>query len=113
MSISEIKTMFGLKEDACENMATLRVEIDQLDQKIVELLTVRQSYMDQAAHIKQDRNKVRDTARVEDVITKVSNHARKTGVNPELVAALYRMMIEWSINYEMGQFDTLKSNKKS
>ena len=112
MSIPETKAMLGLKEEACENMAALRVEIDQLDQKIVELLTVRQSYMDQAAHIKQDRNKVRDNERVEDVIKKVSNHARETGGNPELVETLYRTMIEWSINYEMGQFDILKSNEK-
>jgi len=113
MLLTEIKKSLDLNPGNCLNMADLRVEIDQLDQKIVEMITLRQSYMDQAAHIKQHRDQVRDDIRVVDVIKKVSNHALKTGADPELLANLYRFMIEWSINYEMGQFDMLTKRDRA
>ena len=109
MQLSELKKIFGLRLDECQTMDELRVEIDTLDQKIVDMLTIRRGYMDQAARIKQDRNKVRDNERVEEVVRKVSSYAMEKGTDPELVAKIYRMMIEWSINYEMDKFDKLKN----
>ncbi len=93
----------------CSDMTELRDEIDQLDCVIVELLSIRQGFMEQAAHIKQHRNLVRDEARVEDVVAKVKAHAQKVGTHPDLVEELYRHMIEWCINYEMGVFDATRS----
>jgi len=91
----------------CDNMDDLRSEIDQLDRAIVDLLSIRQGFMEQAARIKQDRNLVRDEERVEDVVTKVADHAQKVGAHPELVENLYRQMIEWCITYELAVFDSL------
>lgn len=96
----------------CSSMDELRGDIDQLDRVIVELLSIRQGYMEQAAHIKQDRNLVRDERRIEDVVTKVIAHAEKVGAHPELVEKLYRQMIEWCINYEMAVFDATKHTKR-
>ncbi|NOZ67050.1 MAG: chorismate mutase [Alphaproteobacteria bacterium] len=90
-----------------DNMDDLRIEIDQLDRVIVDLLSIRQGFMEQAARIKQDRNLVRDERRIEDVVAKVADHAEKVGAHPELVENLYRQMIEWCINYEMDVFDSL------
>ncbi|VAW06209.1 hypothetical protein MNBD_ALPHA01-1135 [hydrothermal vent metagenome] len=90
----------------CVNMDELRGEIDQLDRVIVELLSIRQGFMEQAARIKQDRNLVRDEIRIEDVVAKATAHAEKVGAHPELVEMLYRNMIEWCINYEMDVFDS-------
>ncbi len=109
MQRSDFKNILGLKNTECDTMADLRNEIDRLDQVIVELIAIRKGYMDQAARIKQDRNTVRDNDRIEDVVSKVAQHAREKGADPELVSQLYRMMIEWSINYELGKFDQLKS----
>jgi len=91
----------------CSSMDELRTDIDQLDRTIVELLSVRQGYMEQAAHIKKDRGHVRDEKRVNDVIGKVLNHGEKVGAHPELVEKLYREMIEWCIIYEMDIFDSI------
>ena len=113
MQLEEIKKLLNLKLDDCETMTELRGEIDQLDEKIVEMLALRKSYMDQAARIKQCRNQVRDDERVIDVIKKVSNHAIDKGADPELLSNLYRTMIEWSINYEFGQFDKMKNKEDS
>jgi len=92
----------------CDNMPDLRQEIDKLDREIVDLLSIRQSFMDQAARIKENRSLVRDEARVRDVLDKVKQHAEKSGAHPELVEMLYRQMIEWCINYEFSVYDTLE-----
>lgn len=92
----------------CSTMGELRGDIDQLDRIIVELLSIRQGFMEQAARIKQDRNLVRDEQRIEDVVSKAITHAEEVGAHPELVEILYRQMIEWCINYEMEVFDTIK-----
>ena len=94
-------------------MDELRGDIDQLDRLIVEFLSIRQGFMEQAAGIKQDRNLVRDQRRVDDVMTKVMAHAEKVGAHPKLVETLYRQMIEWCINYEMDVFDTTRASRKT
>ncbi len=91
----------------CDNMDDLRIEIDQLDRVIVDLLSIRQGFMEQAARIKQDKNLVRDEKRIEDVVAKALDHAQQVGAHPELVENLYRQMIEWCINYEMDVFESL------
>lgn len=96
----------------CHSMTELRQEIDALDREIVDLLSIRQGFMDQAAHIKQNRSMVRDEARVNDVLEKVKIHAEKSGARPELVEMLYSQMIEWCIKYELSVFDTLDKADK-
>ncbi len=107
MKLKNLFEIFGLKRQKCESMAELRIEIDTLDEAIVEILALRKSYMDQAARIKKNRNLIRDEERIKDVINKVTRHAKRTDVDPELLATVYKIMIEWSINYEFGEFDKI------
>lgn len=113
MNIDEFRKLIGLKAEKCTSMPELRAEIDQLDRTIVNMLKIRQGFMEQAAGIKQSRETVRDNERVEDVMQKVTSHAKKIGAPPELIDELYRTMIEWSINYEFEKFDEIKGNKAS
>lgn len=110
MNIQDIKENIGLRTDNCNSMSELRLEIDLLDRKIVELITIRQSFMDQAARIKDARHKVRDEDRIRDVVQKVGAYAKESGADPDLVCDIYRKMIEWSINYEMKKFDQLNGS---
>ncbi len=107
MNTQNLKSYIGLREEECETMADLRLEIDTLDRAIVDMIRIRQSFMDQAARIKKDRNTVRDEERVRDVVMKVAAYAKEAGADPDLVCDMYRKMIEWSINYEMDKFDQI------
>jgi isochorismate pyruvate lyase len=111
MSNDEIK----MKRDAlshrnitCQNMQDLRSEIDLLDRHLVELISIRQGYMEQAAVLKQSRDQVRDEERVEDVVSKVISHSDKVGADPELIEMTYRNMIEWCINFELKTYDKIR-----
>lgn len=86
-------------------MADIRAGVDAIDAELVALLARRFGYMTAAARIKTDRNAVRDEVRKAEVIANVKAHARLSGVPEALVAALWHMLVESSISYEMAKFD--------
>ena len=89
----------------CRDMPTLRREIDRLDRALVAMLAERQRYIERAAVIKQDRGRVRDEARIEDVIAKVVAEARRVGLSPEIAEPVWRELVERSIAHEFMAFD--------
>jgi isochorismate pyruvate lyase len=93
----------------CATMAEVRAAIDELDRRIVALITRRFGYMDAAARIKQDRASVRDEARKAEVIAKVKAEARARGLDDQIVEQFYERLIEASIGYEMEAFEKLRA----
>jgi isochorismate pyruvate lyase len=91
--------------DDCQTMADVRAGVDAVDQELVALLAKRYGYMRAAARIKTDRDTVRDEPRKAQVIDNVKTAARDLGVPEPLVAAMWEMLIESSISYEMALFD--------
>lgn len=93
----------------CTTMAEVRQGVDALDRALVAMLLERQGYMDAAARIKQDRETVRDNARVEDVVAKVKAEARRVGLSEEIAEPVWRTLIERCIAYEFGVWDKLRA----
>jgi isochorismate pyruvate lyase len=91
--------------EQCKTMADIRTGVDAVDAELVALLARRFGYMNAAARIKKDRNAVRDEVRKAKVIANVKAHARRFGVPEALAAALWQMLVESSISYEMAKFD--------
>ncbi|MCB2110618.1 MAG: chorismate mutase [Defluviimonas sp.] len=83
-------------------MADVRSEIDRVDAALVELLAERTGYIDRAAELKPALGlPARIDARVEDVVSRVRALAIAAGgPDPDLVEALWRRLIDWSIARE-------------
>lgn len=94
-----------LDPSACATMAEVRHGVDATDAEIVALLGRRFGYMAAAARIKTDREAVRDERRKAEVIANAKAHAREHGVPEPLVAAVWEMLVESSIAYELALFD--------
>jgi isochorismate pyruvate lyase len=94
----------------CNTMAEVRIGVDALDRLLVTVLAERQRYMDAAARIKQDRDAVRDNARVEDVVAKVKAAAREAGLSEEIAEPVWRALIERCIAYEFDVWDRLRQD---
>lgn len=92
-----------------ETMADVRYEIDRIDRVLVEILKERQSFMEAAARIKGDRDKVHDRPRIEDVIAKVKASAEAAGLSPAIAEPVWRTLIDRCIAYEFEAFDALIS----
>ena len=92
---------------ACSTIAEVRAEIDRLDRDLVALLAERAGYVKRAARIKGRRAEIVDAERIEDVVAKARARARELGLAPDLVEAVYRLMIAQYIALETAEFDHL------
>ncbi len=84
----------------CSSLDEVRACIDEVDRQLVRLIAERRGYVVQASRFKRSDADVRAPARVEQVIAKVRALAAAEGVEPDLVEALYRRMIEGFIAIE-------------
>jgi isochorismate pyruvate lyase len=92
----------------CQTMAEVRDGVDAIDRALVTLMARRFGYMDAAARIKPGRETVRDEERKAQVIANVKIHASELGVPVPLTAALWEMLVENSIAYELIRYDEIR-----
>lgn len=98
------------KPELCETMAEVRDGVDAVDAEIARLLGNRFRYMAAAARIKSSRDSIRDEDRKAQVIENAKAAARANSVPEPLAAALWEMLIESSIAYEMALFDARQAS---
>ncbi|WP_430415062.1 chorismate mutase [Parasphingorhabdus sp.] len=91
-----------------ENMADVRENVDRLDATLIALFAQRFECMDAAARIKQDRNIVRDEVRKAAVLAHVKQRAAEAGIPVPTMAAMWEMLVETSISYELQKWDQLR-----
>lgn len=84
-------------------MDEVRVEIDRLDAQLVELLAIRQKYIEAAARLKERIEDVRLEWRIEDVVAKVLVQCEAHGLSPRIAEPVWRQLIDRCIDHE---FDT-------
>ena len=96
------------RRKSCADMAEVRESIDAIDRELVAILADRLHFIAEAARIKPNRDQVRDDERVEDVLNKVRAAAREQDVDPELIAGVFRELVERSIAHEFTLFDQRK-----
>jgi isochorismate pyruvate lyase len=89
----------------CRTMADVRRAVDGVDAEIITLLRRRFALMAAAARIKTSRTAVRDEDRKAEVIANAIAAARAAAVPEPLVAAMWDMLVESSIAYELALFD--------
>ncbi len=89
-------------------MGQVRAGVDALDCKLVAMIVKRQAYMSAAARIKEDRGTVYDSARIEEVITKVKTEAKRLGLSAQIAEPVWREMIKQSITYEFKEWDRIR-----
>jgi isochorismate pyruvate lyase len=88
---------------ACKTLEELREEIDKVDEKIVELIAVRNDYIKQAAGFKQSVDEIKSDDRIDDVLNHVRHKALMLGVSPNMVADIYRKMIDEMVETEIAE----------
>ncbi len=95
----------------CTSMDDVRAEIDRLDEQLVTLIGERFNYVDRAWQLKENPADATVPWRIQQVIDKVRAHAEEKDVPPRLVAAHWRQMIGWFIQYEEEKLDEKQSKE--
>jgi isochorismate pyruvate lyase len=91
-----------------ETMTDVRQQVDRIDAEIIALMAQRFACMDAAARIKQDRNVVRDEVRKAAVLQNVKQLAEKARIPVPVMAAIWEMLVETSISYELQKWDQIR-----
>jgi isochorismate pyruvate lyase len=99
--------MSGHRRKTCADMAEVRQSIDEIDRALVALLADRLHYIAEAARIKPKRDQVHDQERIDDVLAKVRQEAVRQGIDAELIAGVFRELVERSIAHEFTLFDEI------
>ncbi len=82
-------------------MTELRLQIDQLDIELMQLLGKRTTYIDRAAELKPAEGlPARIDQRVEAVVQNARANAETVKFDADLAEKLWRILIEWSIHRE-------------
>ena len=100
--------MKNKKPEECQTMQEVRLEIDELDEKLIDLVAERFGYVDRAWQLKKNPEDATVPWRINEVITKVRERAEKRNIPPQLAEALWRQMIGWFIEYEMENLERKK-----
>ena len=90
----------------CESMRDVRQAIDALDEELLTILGRRIKYIERAAQIKTSIDTIRDDERIDAIIAKRSAQAAEHGYSEDIIADLFRQLIEYSVAHEMQVFKT-------
>lgn len=98
-----------MKIEECHSLQEVRDHIDNLDDKIVELIAARNGYVKQAAMFKDSIDDIKGKERMEAVMDRVRSRAMEFGVSPNLLTSLYTIMIDAMVEAEISEFRNAKS----
>jgi isochorismate pyruvate lyase len=85
-------------------MASIRGEIDRLDEELIKLLARRQRLVEKAILVKRrDGIPARVPERIDKVIDNARLLARAHHLDPALAEALWTEMVEWFVGHEERQ----------
>lgn len=96
----------------CKTIEEVRENINKIDREIVELISQRSRYVEQAAKFKKTAQDVKAPLRVEEIITKVRDLAVENHLEPDIIEKIYRTMISCFIDYEYKFVGSSKSANK-
>lgn len=88
----------------CNSLDEVRAEIDDIDIKLVELISERSHYIRQAASFKNSVEEVKAEDRIEFILQRVRHKAIELGVNPNMISELFTIMIDEMVEMEISEF---------
>ena len=93
----------------CQSIEEIRLQIDQIDQGIIDLIGKRLSYVQEIVKFKSNTDEVYAKSRFHDVIIKRREIAVLHHLDPDVIEKIYRIMMEYFIR---EQLELLKKKNK-
>lgn len=91
--------------EECANLIEVREAIDTLDRELLALLGRRAGYVHAAARFKTDAASVRAPDRVRAMLEQRRTWAAEEGLDPEVVAQLFTLLVDYFIRREQDVVD--------
>ena len=88
----------------CNSLEEVRAKVDELDDKLVELISQRSHYIKQAATFKNSIDEIKADERIEFIKQKVRHKAIQLEVSPNMISELFTIMIDEMVETEIAEF---------
>ena len=98
-----------MKIKKCSSLEETRSHIDKVDDRIVELIAERNTYVKQLAYFKNSVEEIKSDDRIDDVINRVRAKAIELDLSPNLVNDLFLRMINVMVDSEVAEFKNAKN----
>ena len=89
----------------CKTLSEVRSEIDRLDQTLIETISQRRAYVQAAARYKSSDSDVHALQRQEQMMAARRQWAEEAGVDPDMIASLFRLMVDHFVALELANPD--------
>jgi len=93
-----------------KSLEELRVNIDEIDLKILDLIEKRKEIVTQVVKLKE-RDQIVDQKRIEFILDKLKVEASNRGLAVEFIEEIWTLMIKNFIEYEENIFDEIHKKK--
>ncbi len=87
----------------CNSLQEVRDEVDNIDTKLVELISQRSHLIRQAAGFKESVDEVKADDRIDDIMQRVRKKAIELNVNPNMISDLFKIMIDEMVETEISE----------
>ena len=95
-----------------DSLEDIRKQIDKIDLRILDLISDRKDLVTEVVKLKR-RDQIVDKKRIELILKKLNNEAKKRSLPSEFIEEIWNLMIKNFINYEEKIFDEVhKKNFK-
>jgi len=84
----------------CTCKQDIRSAIDALDEDLLQIFALRQTYVRRMAELKQNPDQAFDHDRIETMVAALKARAEDLGLEGEQVEAVWRVLIDWNVDYE-------------
>ena len=86
----------------------LRKKLDQVDNKLLNLLKIRSSYVKNVLSLKEFKKEIIDKKRIKIILTNIKSKSIKKGIDPKISQRIWKNMIYAFIEYEYRNFKKRK-----
>ena len=88
------------------SIQNIREKIDKIDLKIIDLISERKGLVDEVVKLK-NRDQIVDQERIDFILNKLNEEAKKKGIPEQLVKKIWNIMIKTFIEYEKKIYDSV------
>ena len=81
-----------------------RNKVDQLDQKILNLIKKRTQIVKYMLSLKKSRKQIVDRRRNNEILKKIKNKSIKNGIDPKITRRIWKAMIWSYVDYQRRNF---------
>ena len=96
--------MFGNTQLNTKKLNVVRKKLDKLDLKLLELIKLRTSLVNEVIKLKQFKKDIVDKKRISVILKKIKKLSLRKGIDPRITNRIWKNMIWSYIDYERRNF---------